>query len=199
VSEPEVFVLADRALCSVVCRIQPDQWGLQLPPTFQRRGTGDVPTLREIINYHAYDEAWVPSMLAGLTMREVGDDAFTGDLLADDPAASFTALVEAGCAAAEAISDLSTTVHCSFGDFTAQEYFWQITMFRGLRAYDIAQVIGCADPWTDELVAGLWDQIAPHAEEWRGIGLFPPAVPVPTSAPLRDRLLGCTGRPPRGT
>jgi hypothetical protein len=103
-----------------------------------------------------------------------------------------------GCAAAEDISDLFTTVHCSFGNSTAQEYSWQIAMFRGLRAYDIAQVVGCTDRWTDDLVAGLWAQIAPRAEEWRLIGLFPAEVPVPDSAPLRDRLLGLTGRPPTG-
>ena len=50
-----------------------------------------MPTLREIIGYHAYDDAWVPDMLAGRTMAEVGADAFKGDLLGDDPKAAFAA------------------------------------------------------------------------------------------------------------
>jgi hypothetical protein len=45
-------------------------------------------------------------------------------------------------------------------------------------------------------VQGIWDEISPHAEEWRAIGVFPAAVPVPDSAPLLNRLLGITGRPP---
>jgi hypothetical protein len=35
-----------------------------MPPSFARKGQAKV-TLREIINYHAYDDAWVPDMLAG--------------------------------------------------------------------------------------------------------------------------------------
>ena len=47
-----------------------------------------------------------------------------------------------------------------------------------------------------ELVQGVWDEVSPHAEEWRTIGVYGPAVPVPEDAPLLDRLLGLTGRQP---
>ncbi len=47
-----------------------------------------------------------------------------------------------------------------------------------------------------DLVQGIWDEVSPHAEEWRAIGVFPAAVPVPETAPLLDRLLGLTGRQP---
>ena len=43
---------------------------------------------------------------------------------------------------------------------------------------------------------GIWDEVSPHAEEWRAIGVYPAAVPVPEDAPLLDRLLGLTGRQP---
>jgi uncharacterized protein (TIGR03086 family) len=193
-TESEVFVLADRALADVVDQIRPDQWDMPMPAEFQRRGSDRTPNLREIVNYHAYDDAWVPDMLAGWTMDEVGADKYSGDLLGNDPAASFRALVDAACAAARAASDPEQTVHCSFGNYTTQEYFWQITMFRGLRAYDIAKAIGVAPALPDALVTGLWEQISPRAEEWRLIGLFPPAIPVGEDAPLLERLLGLTGR-----
>lgn len=48
----------------------------------------------------------------------------------------------------------------------------------------------------DRLVEGLWEELSPHAEEWRAIGVFPPAVPVSEDAPLLDRLLGLSGRDP---
>jgi hypothetical protein len=196
--EPDVFVLADRALNEVVAQIRPDQWEMSMPPEFQRRDADRTPTLREVVNYHAYDDAWVPDMLAGWTMDEIGRDAFTGDLLGDDPAASFAALVEKACQAAQAVTDLEQTVHCSFGNYTIQEYFWQITMFRGLRAHDIARVIGIDYALPDALIEGLWAEISPRAEEWRLIGIFPPAIPVSEDAPLLNRLLGVTGRPSPG-
>jgi uncharacterized protein (TIGR03086 family) len=196
-NEPEVFVLADRTLNDVVAQITDEQWQIEMPASFQTRGVDHRPTLREIINYHAYDDAWVPDMLAGRTMDEVGKEKHKGDLLGEDPKANFAAIVEHAVAAAEQLDDLERTVHCSFGDFKAREYLWQANMFRGLRAHDLAGVIGFELEMPAELVQGIWNEISPGAEEWRAIGVFPAAVPVPEDAPLLDRLLGLTGRNPR--
>jgi len=196
-TEPEVFVLADRTLQGVVEQIRDEQWDMVMPAEFATSGAPDRPiTLREVINYHAYDDAWVPDMLAGRTMDEVGQEAFKGDLLGDDPKSSFAALVEKACAAAQGLTEPERTVHCSFGDFPAREYLWQVNSFRGLRAHDIARVIGADTRLPAALVQGLWDELAPHAEEWRAIGVFGPKVEVPDDAPLQDRLLGLTGRQP---
>lgn len=195
-TEPEVFVLADRALNGVIGQIGENQWEMSMPPNFATRMSDHVPMLREIVSYHAYDDAWVPDMLAGRTMEEVGKERFSGGLLGDDPKAAFAAIVDRACAAARSLDDLDRTVHCTFGDFPAREYLWQINSFRGLRAHDIARVIGVEPDLPDELVGGLWDEISPHADEWRSFGVFPPAVPVPDDAPLLERLLGITGRDP---
>jgi len=195
-TEPEVFVLADQALNEVVAQITEDQWEIQLPAGFRTRRMDHAPTLREIINYHAYDDAWVPDMLAGKTMQEAGPERFSGDLLGKDPIGSFDVIVDQACEAARALSDLDRTVHCSFGDFSAREYFWQINQFRALRAHDIAKVIGVDPSLPDDLVHGIWDEVSPRAEEWRAIGVFSAAVPVGDEASLQDRLLGLTGRDP---
>ena len=195
-SEPEVFVLAAHALNQVVGMIKDEQWAMEMPPSFARRQTDHTPTLHEIINHHAYEDAWVPDMLAGKTMAEVGVEKFKGDLLGDHPKRNFATLVDQACAAATALDDLDRTVHCSFGDFPARGYLWQTNMFRGLRAHDIAKVIGVDFEMPAELVQGLWDEISPNAEEWRKIGVFGKAVPVPGDAPLMDRVLGLTGRDP---
>ena len=62
--EAEVFVLADRTLNDVIQQIEDDQWAMTMPAGFAMRQTDRVPTLREIVNYHAYDDAWVPDMFA---------------------------------------------------------------------------------------------------------------------------------------
>ena len=193
--ENEVFVLADRALQKVVNQIKPEQWDMQMPPSFARRGGATV-TLRELINYHAYDDAWVPDMLAGKTMDDAGKTKFDGDLLGENPLASFSRIVDTACAAAQQLDDLDRIVHCSFGDFTAREYFWQINSFRALRAHDIAQVIGADTRLPEDLVQGVWDEVSPHAEEWRAIGVYGPAVEVSADADLQAQLLGLTGRNP---
>jgi uncharacterized protein (TIGR03086 family) len=195
-TEQEVFVLADRALNDVVAQIGDDQWAMELPDWFQVRRTDHAPRLREIVNYHAYDDAWVPDTLAGRTMDESGREKFDGDLLGDDPKGAFAAIVERACAAASELGDVDRVVHLSFGDFIAREYLWQINSFRALRAYEIAKAIGVDPTLPHALVQGIWDEVSPHAEEWRAMGVFQAAVPVPEDAPLLDRLLGLTGRDP---
>ena len=94
------------------------------------------------------------------------------------------------------LEDPDKIVHLSHGDYSAREYLKHITSFRGLRAYDIAKFIGADTTLPGDLVQGLWDEIAPAAEEWRQMGVFGPAIEVPATAPLQDRLLGLTGRRP---
>jgi uncharacterized protein (TIGR03086 family) len=193
--ECRIFELADEALDAVVAQIRDEQWSMVLPDTFAIRSSAPI-TLREVIGYHAYDDAWVPDMLAGRTMDEVGPEAFKGDLLGDQPRASFSAIVAKAVAAVRGFDDPERTVHCSFGDFTAQHYLWQANSFRGLRAYDLARVIGVEPALPAELVEGLMGELAPVADEWRTYGVFAPAVPVPADAPLLAHLLGLTGRDP---
>jgi hypothetical protein len=194
--ERDVFQLADRSLARVVARIEPAQWEMVLPASFTTRVRPEPPSLRTLVNYHAYDDAWVPAMLAGRTMEEAGSGRFDGDLLGDDPGASFDAIVDRACAAAAAVTDLDAVAHLSFGDYSVREYFWQINQFRALRAHDIAGEIGMDADLPADLVQGLWDELTPHAEEWRSIGVLPAAVAVPEDAPLLHRLLGLTGRHP---
>src|SRR4051794_597268 len=115
--ERDVFVLADQTLNAVIEQIKDNEWQMEMPPTFARRGSDHTPTLREIIDYHAYDDAWMPDMLAGKTMDEVGRTTFDGDLLGDDPKGRFSDIVQKACAAARQLDDLDRVVHLSFGDY----------------------------------------------------------------------------------
>jgi uncharacterized protein (TIGR03086 family) len=192
-TEIEVFILADRTLEQVVHQIKPEQWDVAVPDGMSVRQPGL--SLRQIINYHAYDDAWVPDTLSGKTMAEVGDK-YDGDLLGDDPAASFSEIAGLAVAAAGE-ADLDRTVHLSYGDFPAREYLKHITSFRGFRAYDIARFIGVDPTLPAQLVQGMWDEIAPEVEAWRAMGVYGPAVPVAQDADLQSRLLGLVGRDPR--
>jgi uncharacterized protein (TIGR03086 family) len=197
VTEQEVFILADEALLGVVEQIKDDQWDLAVPIEMTPRQPGS--TLRQVIGYHAYDDAWVPDTLAGKTIEEVGDAHGDpqGDLLGDEPQAAFAAIVATAVSAVRGLVDLDKVVHLSYGDFPTREYLKHITYFRGSRVYDIARFIGADTSMPADLVRGLWDELAPQAEEWRTMGVFGPAVEMPEDAPLQDRFLALTGRDPR--
>jgi uncharacterized protein (TIGR03086 family) len=193
-SEQTVFILSEQALAETIDQIRDDQWDQRKPEWFQTGGQGDA-SLREIVNYHAFDTAWVPDVLAGKTIAEVGE-TYAGDLLGDDPKGSYRRYSEKAITAAEALDDPEKIVHLSYGDFPAREYLKHITSFRGFRAYDIAVWIGANTQLRDDLVQGMWDEFAPEVEQWRQMGVFGPAVTVPDGAPLQDRLLGLVGRDP---
>lgn len=194
-SEQQVFIVAEKALAGVIDQVPDERWDEMRPSWFETGRQGDV-SLREIVNYHAYDSAWVPDVLAGRTIADVGD-AYDGDLLGADPRAGYRRWSERAVDAAAGFEDLDRTVHLSYGDFPAREYLKHITSFRCFRAYDIARWIGAATVLPDELVRGMWEELLPDVESWRAMGVFGPAVPVPEDAPLQDRLLGLVGRDPR--
>lgn len=191
-SEQDVFILSERALANVIDQIGDDQWNQHRPSWFQTGGQGNA-TLREIVNYHAYDSAWVPDVLAGRTLAEVGDRY---ESLKSSPDLCYREYSDRAIAATETLDDPDQIVHLSYGDFPAREYLKHVTRFRGFRAFDIARWIDVDTRLPDDLVQGLWDELTPEIEAWRAMGVFGPAVPVPADAPLQDRLLGLVGRDP---
>jgi hypothetical protein len=192
-TEVDVFILSEQALADVIDQIKPGQWKSRKPEWFATGGQGDA-SLREIVNYHAYDTAWVPDVLAGKAMAEVGD---VFEHIKTDPDCDYRAYSESAIAAARALADPDRVVHLSYGDFPAREYLKHTTSFRGFRAYDIARWIGVSTKLPPRLVLGMWDQLAPEIDAWRKLGVYGPAVAVPDDAPLQDRLLGLAGRDPR--
>lgn len=192
----QTFIYADRTVNDIVQQIKDDQWDKELPPDFPTNDKSKNYTLREMINYQAYDDAWIPDMLAGKTMEEAGKNKFDGDLLGDDPKTNFASIVEKACAAAQGLDDPGRTIHYSYGDYPANEALWHAIVFRSLRVHDLAKVIGVNSDLPEDLLHEVWNIVEPNAEEWRAMGVFPPKVEVPDDAPLHDRLLGLTGRQP---
>jgi hypothetical protein len=191
-SEVDLFIHSEQALADVIEKIRPEQLDSRKPEWFATGGQGDA-TLRQIVNYHAYDSAWVPDVLAGKTMAEVGE---TFEHVKTDADCDYRVYSEAAIAAARDLADPDRIVHLSYGDFPAGVYLQHTSSFRGFRAYDIARWIGASTELPPQLVREMWDQLVPEMDAWRKLGVYGPAVDVPQDAPLQDRLLGLSGRDP---
>ncbi len=187
------FVIAEHALAGVVAQIKPAQWDMVLPVGM----TSKPVTLHETINYHIYDDAFVPDTLAGKTIAEVGE-AYAGDLMGADYMASWNGYMEKAVAAVQALTDadLDRTVHLSYGDFKVREYLEHITLYRGFRVFDLATFIGVDATMPPGLVQGLWDYVSAEGDMLRQMHVLGPIVEVADSASLQDRLLGLAGRKP---
>jgi hypothetical protein len=189
VKQRDLFLQSDAALRSVFDRITPEQLTQPVPADWTRTAN---PVLRDIIAAHAYDEAWVPDVLAGRTLEEVGD-AHSGDLLGDDPIAGYDRLNDVATTAVQAELDPAKTVHLSYGDFPLAEYLQHVSVYRAFQAWSVANHLGLEYSLPASLVDLLWEQILPQTDAWRAMGVFGPEVGVPADADRETQLLGKTG------
>jgi hypothetical protein len=194
IHEAAVFLMADETAERTFCRVRPEHHAEELPPVFDMPGADRPGPLRQVLAHVAYDEAWIPDLLAGRTMDEVGRDRYDGDLLGDDPHAALAEVCGRARSAARQVTDREATVHCSFGDVRARDYFWQLNVARSLTAHDVAVHLGMPSPLSEELSRAMWEGTAPDAEMWRSFGVYRDPVAVPDDAPWRTRFLALTGR-----
>ncbi len=195
--EAELFVMAEHVLAEVIGRIRGEQWDIVLPPLLDRPGTDRPAAMRVGVNHYARDDAWVPDLLAGRTMDDVGRDRFDGDLLGADPQAAVARFVDAACAAAGRAQDGDAEVHADRRDLAVRDYLSELTITRALLAHEIAMQLGSrACPLTEELARGLCDGTEKAAGRWRAAGFFREPMPLPVDVSWRDRFLLLAGRDP---
>lgn len=195
----ELFLQADAALRSVFDRLTPEQLELPAPAEWTRVPN---PLLRDIVVDHARDEAWVPAVLAGRTIAEVGEDFPTNllgeDAPSDDPLGDYLInkydrLNDIATAAVREDLNPDRIVHLSYGDFPVGEYLLHVSCYRAFQSWSIAHFVGLDFEMPEELVENLWEQVVPRIDEWRLMGVFGPAVAVPDGADRQTQLLGLAG------
>jgi hypothetical protein len=188
--EQDLFLTADGALAAVIDRLSPEQLALRAPDDWT--GRFEHPTLGQIVLVHAHDEAFVPQVLRGMPLDEIGD-RWEPVLAADDPVAAYRAARAAALEAASGPLDGARTVHFSYGDYPLAEALTHLAMYRGFQSWQIAHLAGLDDTMSPELVEGLERHVMPHADEWRQWGVFPPAIEPPAGADAQTRLLCAAG------
>ncbi|MGZ8605823.1 MAG: maleylpyruvate isomerase N-terminal domain-containing protein, partial [Actinomycetota bacterium] len=77
--------------------------------------------VRALLEHMVSGNLWVPPLVAGESIAQVGD-RFGGDLLGADPAAAWRASAYAACDAFEGPGALERIVNLSFGDVPAWRY-----------------------------------------------------------------------------
>jgi len=197
IREAELFVMSEDVLVEVIGRIRGEQWDIVLPPLLDRPGTDQPASMRVAVGEYARDDAWVPDLLAGRTIDEVGPDRYDGDLLGADPHTAVAKYAEQACAAARSVDDGDAVVHAAGRDPGVLDYLTELTLTRSLLAHEIAMHLGSrACPLTEELARGLCEVTGPEAERWRATGFFRAPMPLPADVSWRDRFLLTAGRDP---
>jgi uncharacterized protein (TIGR03086 family) len=162
----------------------------------QERWTAATPctewNVRALVNHVAGEYRWVPEMLAGRTVADVGD-RLDGDLLGDDPVQALCSAQRDAVAALATPDALTRTVHLSFGDVPAAQYATQMAIDSVIHSWDLARAIGGDETLDEELVELSYAELQRTAEDWRSAGAFARAK-APADGTTQAKLLALSGR-----
>jgi uncharacterized protein (TIGR03086 family) len=182
--------LHDRAFSEFnrrVHSITPSQWQAPTPCTDW--------TVRDLVNHLTAEQLWVPPLIGGATVQEIGS-RFDGDVLGVDPASAWDSAANASRAAFAEPGALDRIVHLSYGDHPAEHYLTEMIADLVIHAWDLARGIGGDTTLDPELVERVLAFSESHAAGLAASGLFAPPVQVPADADPQTRLIALHGRTP---
>lgn len=168
-----------------VALIRPGQWHDPTPCA-----EWDV---RALVDHLVTEQLWVPPLLDGATIADLGD-RFDGDQLGDDPVAAWKSAAAAAREAFAAPGALHRPVELSYGRRPADGYCQEMTLDLAVHAWDLARGIGADDHLDEDLVRGVLRFVQPQAEQLAGTGLFAAPIEVSDDADPQTRLLALLGR-----
>ncbi len=149
--------------------------------------------VRDLVNHVTVEQLWVPPLVEGRSVADVGD-RLDGDQLGDDPVAAWDAAVAASRSSFGAPGAITGTVSLSSGPRATSDYCWEMATDALIHSWDLARGIGADDTLDPELVALVYERTLPFAEQLQESGMFAPPVPVPDDADPQTRLLALFGR-----
>src|SRR3954469_15205988 len=182
-----LFAQATTAFADRVHAVRPEDWSNATPCSDW--------AVRALVNHVVAELLWAPPLVEGQTIEQVGD-RFDGDVLGDDPAGTTDAAVAAAQRSFEEDGALERTVHLSFGDFSGDNYCWQLISDLVVHTWDLARGIGADDTMDQALAEQVHDFVAPMLAQMSGTPYFAAPVPVGDNPSPQDALLSATGRRP---
>jgi uncharacterized protein (TIGR03086 family) len=180
-----VYQRASAELDPLVRRVERQQWELPTPC--------EAWTVRDLVNHLVAENRWVPPLLAGLTIDEVGEQ-LNGDLLGDDPVRAWTAALDNARRAATADGATVRTVHLSFGDVPGEEYLRQVGADHLVHGWDLAVALGADSRLDPELVTAVDAWFADQEAGYRLAGAVGPRLELAAGADAQAKLLARFGR-----
>jgi uncharacterized protein (TIGR03086 family) len=150
-------------------------------------------TVKDLINHLTSESLWVPELLEGKTIAEVGGK-YDGDVLGDDPKSAFKNALEKSTQAFFTEGAMEKTVHLSYGDFTGKSYCGDMATDLLIHGWDVAVSTGQKDNLPEDLVQAVWDLVEPNLKGIQESGMFGAPVEVDENSDLQTKLLAVLGR-----
>lgn len=150
-------------------------------------------SVRDLVNHLTAEQLWVPELLGGRTVEEVGQ-RFAGDVLGADPVATWRSAMEAALHAFSAPGAVARTVHLSRGLTPAHDYLEEMVMDLAVHGWDLARALGAdegIDPATVQRLLVEWNG---RADELSHTSMFAGPLETADDADPQTRVLALFGR-----
>lgn len=186
-SLPEQHAQALEATGRIVEGVTPDQL---------RAGTPcEGWDVRQLLTHVVSGNWWVPELVGGKTIEEVGDK-LDGDVLGSDPATAYRQSAQAASAAFKEPGAMERPVAVSYGPVPGEIYAGHRFIDVLIHGWDLAKATGQDTTLDPALVSACWDVVRPQQELLAGSGMFGGDVDAPDDADPQTRLLAVLGRRP---
>jgi uncharacterized protein (TIGR03086 family) len=149
--------------------------------------------VRALVNHLVSENAWIPSLLAGRTIADVGS-SLDGDLLGEDPKHVWRSGAEEAGRAVDVDGAMDATVHISRGEVPGAEYVFEVLADLTIHGWDLARAIGADEAIDPELLDAVYPYYEPLVDLLKASGAFGPVVEAPPGADRQTRLLAMLGR-----
>lgn len=173
-----------------------EHWLDQVGAVSADRWTAPTPCsewdVRALVNHVVSEQCWVPPLMAGSTLEQVGDQ-FEGDVLGDNPHEAATAAARKALAAVPSAVSEQRVVHVSFGLLPADEYARQIAADQLIHSWDLAAATGQDRGLDPEVVTAVAQWFADTEDAYRASGAIAERVSTDSQSP-QAQLLGAFGR-----
>jgi uncharacterized protein (TIGR03086 family) len=140
------------------------------------------------------EQQWVPLLLAGKSIDEVGDEIDAID--DDDLIGEWQRWSQIATVAWES-APFDMSVQLSYDTVAMHDYLKEQTADVAIHSWDMARATHTDEHLDDLLVEATWTIFEPQRETLAATGLYEEPVGVGEDAPLQWKLLAITGRDPR--
>ncbi len=181
----ELFRRANDAFGDKVHAVRDDQWANTTPCTEWN--------VRMLANHLIAENLWIPPLLDGKTIEDVGD-RFDGDVTGQDPKATWDQAAKETNEAVAQEGAMERTVHLSYGDVPGERYLSEVFCDLVVHGWDLARAIGADEAMDPELLDACFDIGVPIVKKWKAFGMFGPEIEPPPGADRQTELLALYGR-----
>ena len=145
-----------------------------------------------LVNHMLYELSWLPDLLAGKTVEEVGNK-YDGDLLGSDHIKSWQKAADKAIKAVSKVK-LNKEMHLSYGNVPASQYISEVGGDLLIHSWDADQSLKCSLVIEQQLAEAIYNNIFSRRDSFANSGLFGRPFEVGEQARLQTKLLALVGR-----